>query len=243
MEIIPGPAFPLAFFAAFALERLLPRRAQPRLRVSWALLGVLFFFIAAAIRIPLPAAIAALLGGVSPIDLSGLPMLVSVPLVMLVTGFFGYWLHRATHRSERLWRWSHQMHHAAERVDIAGFAYTHPIDHLLAVLASAPIIVLLGIAPDAAAVAGFIGFVLGLFEHMDLRTPRWLGWVIFRPEQHAVHHQRGVHAYNYGGLPIFDMLFGTFRNPETVDAPFGFWDGASHRVLAMLRGRDVSTRA
>ena len=240
MEIIPGPAFPLVFFAAFALERVLPQRNQPRLRGTWALLGILSFFIAAAIRIPLPAAIASAMGGLSPIDLSFLPMIVSVPLVLLITGFFGYWVHRATHRSDRLWRWSHQMHHAAERVDIAGFSYTHPLDHVLAVLASAPVIVLLGIAPDAAAIAGFIGFVLGIFEHMDLRTPRWLGFVIFRPEQHAVHHQRGVHAYNYGILPIFDMLFGTFRNPATVEAPFGFWDGASNRVLALLGGRDLT---
>lgn len=69
---------------------------------------------------------------------------------------------------------------------------------------------------------------------------RWLGYVIQRPEAHAVHHGRGIHAYNYGDLPLRDLLFGTFRNPERFDQPTGFWDGASEKMGAMLLGRDVA---
>ena len=56
----------------------------------------------------------------------------------------------------------------------------------------------------------------------------------------AVHHARGIHAYNYGNFPLWDVLFGTFRNPATFPQEAGFWDGASARVGAMLLGRDVS---
>ena len=38
------------------------------------------------------------------------------------------------------------------------------------------------------------------------------------------------------------MLFGTFRNPRDFAPAAGFYDGASARVLDMLRFRDVATR-
>ena len=62
-----------------------------------------------------------------------------------------------------------------------------------------------------------------------------------RPESHSVHHARGVHAYNYANLPLVDLLFGTFRNPESFVATQGFWDGALSRIGAMLLGRDISS--
>jgi len=58
---------------------------------------------------------------------------------------------------------------------------------------------------------------------------------------HAVHHQRGVHAYNYGVLALSDLVFGTWRNPEKFpEGEFGFWDGASAKLGALLSGRDVT---
>jgi hypothetical protein len=72
-----------------------------------------------------------------------------------------------------------------------------------------------------------------------VHTPQWLGWIIQRPEAHAVHHARGVHAYNYGNFMLWDILFGTFRNPAGFSGPAGFWDGASSKVGAMLIGRDI----
>jgi len=83
-------------------------------------------------------------------------------------------------------------------------------------------------------------FMLGLIEHTNVKTPRWLGYIVQRPEMHCIHHERGVHAYNYG-TPIWDMLFGTYRNPRTWAGQVGFWDGASKRTFAMLAGRDVAT--
>jgi hypothetical protein len=50
-----------------------------------------------------------------------------------------------------------------------------------------------------------------------------------------------VHRHNYADLPLWDMLFGTFSNPRTLDnAACGFYPGASARVLEMLLGKDVS---
>ena len=86
---------------------------------------------------------------------------------------------------------------------------------------------------------------LAVFQHAGVRTPGWLGALIQRPESHAIHHQQGVHAYNYADLPLWDMVFGTYRNPQTAlpRAPVGFYDGASSRIVDMLRFRDVSKPA
>ena len=80
----------------------------------------------------------------------------------------------------------------------------------------------------------------GMFQHANISTPHWLGYLIQRPESHSVHHERGLHRYNYSDLPVFDMLFGTFRNPADYPEEAGFYDGASARIVDMLLLRDVS---
>jgi sterol desaturase/sphingolipid hydroxylase (fatty acid hydroxylase superfamily) len=81
-----------------------------------------------------------------------------------------------------------------------------------------------------------------MFQHANLSTPAWLGYFIQRPESHNIHHQRGLHRYNYADLPVIDMLFGTFRNAgDSIDLECGFYNGASRRIPEMLIGRDVST--
>jgi sterol desaturase/sphingolipid hydroxylase (fatty acid hydroxylase superfamily) len=77
-------------------------------------------------------------------------------------------------------------------------------------------------------------------QHNRIRTPRWLGYIIQRPESHSHHHERGTHARNYSDLPIFELLFGTFHNPQDFATATGFYDGASARIVEMLRFRDVS---
>ena len=78
------------------------------------------------------------------------------------------------------------------------------------------------------------------FQHANIRTPRWLGYLIQRPESHGVHHGRGIHRYNYADLPLWDMVFGTFRNPQPEATPrtAGFYPGASARLATMLAFRE-----
>lgn len=64
--------------------------------------------------------------------------------------------------------------------------------------------------------------------------------MIVRPESHSLHHERGVHAFNYCDLPLIDMVFCTFRNPPEWNAEAGFHDGASNRIGAMLTGKEIA---
>ncbi len=82
-----------------------------------------------------------------------------------------------------------------------------------------------------------------MFQHANIRTPRWLGYLIQRPESHTLHHARDVHGYNYADLPLVEMLFGTFRNPRGFEHDTGFYEGASARVMDLVLCRDVSSRA
>jgi sterol desaturase/sphingolipid hydroxylase (fatty acid hydroxylase superfamily) len=133
------------------------------------------------------------------------------------------------------------MHHSAERVDTYGAFYFSPLDMVgWAFVGSLVLVVGFGVSPAAATAILLTTSFLGIFQHTNIRTPRWLGYLIQRPESHTVHHAKGVHAHNYSDLPLWDILFGTFRNPLGYEHETGFHPGASARVWEMLTFRDVS---
>lgn len=239
MEEILTLLIPVTFVAMVVLERIFPGRKLPKVRF-WLLKGFVFFAISAVLNALLPMGIATVLQGKTLLHLAWLGTIAGGVLGFIATDIVGYVVHRTLHNVHFLWRWTHQMHHSAERLDMAGAAYFHPFDFVAQIGMSTLAILLLGLTPDAAALAGFIGFFYAMFQHLNIKTPRWLGYVIQRPEAHAVHHGRGIHAYNYGNFPLWDLLFGTFRNPERFDEACGFWDGASSKMGAMLVGRDVA---
>ncbi|HST00129.1 MAG TPA: hypothetical protein VLJ84_00555, partial [Usitatibacter sp.] len=61
-----------------------------------------------------------------------------------------------------------------------------------------------------------------------------------RPESHCVHHRKGVHYYNYADFPVWDILFGTFKNPRQYIGECGFEEPADRRMGAMLAFADVN---
>ena len=99
---------------------------------------------------------------------------------------------------------------------------------------------IVGLSAQAVTVFLFVTMFLGIFQHTNIKTPQWLGYLVQRPESHTIHHGKGLHRYNYSDLPIFDILFGTFRNPKSYEMDTGFYDGASAKVVDMLLWKDVS---
>lgn len=238
MEEILGPLIPLSFLVMLVVEHFFAARPLPRVRF-WYVKGLLFFSFTGAVNALLPAVLATLVAGRAPLDLSGLGTLGGAVVGALASDLLAYWIHRGMHRVPWLWRWTHQLHHSAERMDLAGMTYSHPFDTLIVFSATGLVTALLGLTADAAALAGFLGFATAVVQHMNIRTPSWIGRIIMRPEAHGLHHERGIHAYNYASFPIWDIAFGTFRNPESFPEHYGFWPGASARLGAMLIGRDV----
>ena len=174
-------------------------------------------------------------------DLSAMNVFAALGITILVYEFFHYWYHRAAHRFNWLWLGAHQTHHSTESHDAFGANYTSPLDFVI--FGSLPILVavpLLGVSPLAGAMFGAWITFNAMFQHANMRTPRWLGYIIERPESHSLHHATGVHKYNYSDLPLWDMVFGTFRNPRYFADEVGFYQGASARVPEMFAFKDVS---
>lgn len=160
---------------------------------------------------------------------------------IVVYEFFHYWYHRAAHRFSWLWRAGHQMHHAPESLDAYGAYYSHPVDSVLfTTIASLVFFPLLGLVAEAGALGAVFLTFNAMFQHANIKTPSWLGYLIQRPESHSLHHARGVHRHNYADLPVWDMVFGTFKNPERFEEEEGFYPGASDRVVELLLFQDVS---
>jgi len=158
----------------------------------------------------------------------------------LAITFVYYWWHRARHQSAWLWRWFHQVHHSPQRIEIITSFYKHPLEILVnGVLSSAILYLGLGLTPAAAAGAVALSGLGELVYHWNVTTPYWMGFVFQRPESHCVHHQEGVHSFNYSDLPLWDMLFGTFRNPRRFEARCGMGPQGELRLAEMLRGVDL----
>jgi sterol desaturase/sphingolipid hydroxylase (fatty acid hydroxylase superfamily) len=215
-------------------------REFPRIRF-WTALGVLGFVVTGVVNALAPMAIAPLLSRLHLLDLSGLGLWGAVPTVILTT-LFTYWTHRLQHRFDGLWRMGHQLHHAVARVDVASAAIFHPVDVIVQVAATILAAVLLGVTAHAAGLAGVFGFFLAVFQHWNVRTPLWVGWVIQRPEAHCLHHERDVHARNFGDITWWDMIFGTYANPKDFTGQVGFEPERGRRVLAMIGFVDVNAK-
>lgn len=156
----------------------------------------------------------------------------------LVLTFVYYWWHRARHEVPFLWRWLHQLHHSACRIELVTSFYKHPAEIVANALVSALLIyVLLGLSPESAAIVLTVSGLAELFYHWNVRTPWWLGFLVQRPESHCVHHQRGRHTGNFADLPLWDMLFGTFENPRRAPRKCGFGADIEQRLPELLLGR------
>ncbi len=146
------------------------------------------------------------------------------------------------HKTNWLWLSFHQMHHSAERLDSYGAFYFSPLDIVGFTFIGSFSALLVGLSPQATTLFLFVSLFLGIFQHLNINTPQWLGYIIQRPESHSVHHCKGIHAFNYSDLPLFDIIFGTFRNPPKFVEKTGFYNGASKRITEILIFKDVSQK-
>lgn len=238
MWIIVGIA--AAMFAAFAaLDIVAPARRLPAVPF-WRVRGVCTFGLYFAIAMTAPAIWDAAIAEQTLFDASVFPLRAQIVLGFVALQFGIYLWHRTMHLVGPIWRHVHQTHHSAERVDIWGAFWFHPLDMVgWALLGSLALVGGFGVSLEAAMAISLMATFCSLFQHANLKTPRWLGYLIKRPESHALHHARGVHRFNYGDVPWFDILFGTFRNPAHAPELAGFFDGASSKFWSLLIGRKL----
>ncbi|MGX1929373.1 sterol desaturase family protein [Flagellimonas sp. 2504JD4-2] len=241
-EILTDPVS-IAVLAMYALlmiwEAVFPAQKLPQVKY-WKFRGMaafaFFFFLSSY----LPLFIDPYLEPYRLFDLTNLTTLIGGLVGVCLYEFGVYVWHRALHNSDFLWRTFHQMHHSAERLDTYGAFYFSPMDMIgWTVLGSICFALLVGLSPQAITVTLLVTNFMGMFQHANIKTAPWLGYIIQRPESHTVHHAQGIHKYNYSDLPIFDILFGTFKNPTNYEHRTGLFYGASAKVLDMLCFKDL----
>lgn len=240
LEDLLGPAVPATYLALLGLEALRPARDWPAIR-RWRATGAGFFLAMGGIVTVAPLLLPTdWILSHRLLDLSFLGVIGGFVVGYLGLTFLLYWFHRAEHAYDPVWRTLHQLHHAPHRLDLSGFAFTHPLEMLTtSTIAALTATLVLGIDPRAAALVGYAHALSSMVQHLNVATPRWLSLLFQRPEAHGLHHQRGVHHRNFADLPLWDRLFGTYANPERFDGAVGFDAPASLRVGAMLACVDV----
>jgi sterol desaturase/sphingolipid hydroxylase (fatty acid hydroxylase superfamily) len=232
-------SLPAMFVLMMALEPMIgSERSMPQVG-HWRWIGVAGLLVSLTCNALFPLFLMPVLPKASLVSLSRWGLWAALPVVVLTT-FFTYWSHRIQHRFDILWRLGHQLHHGVARVDIASAMIFHPIDLVVQITMTLLAGVLLDATPQAAALAGALGFFVALYQHWNITTPRWTGFIIQRPEAHMLHHEREVHARNFGDVPVWDMIFGTYVNPLRADVAVGFAPEATRRWLAMIACVDVN---
>jgi len=228
------------YLALYIWEKIFPRHKNlPQIKFA-TLRGLLGFAVFFYLSSCLPLLTDAYLASYQVFDLSGLPLAGQIAIGLFFYQLMLYGWHWMMHRSNILWKVFHQMHHSVEKLDIPSAFYFSPMDMIgFTLLGSLVFALIIGVSPAAATVIILGLNFLSIFQHANISTPQWLGYIVQRPEQHAVHHSRGVHAYNYSDFPIYDLLFGTFNNPKDFQGEYGFYDGGSSRVMDMLLFKDV----
>lgn len=222
-----------------AWEAFMPAKKLPAIPY-WKIKGLFSFFVFFYLSSYLPLLYASWLPESQLIDLTGINVGTGALMGILVYELGVYVWHRSMHKNTRLWRVFHQMHHSAERLDTYGAFYFSPMDMIgFTLLGTICFSFFMGLPAQAITLVLLVTNFFSIFQHANIKTPRWLGYIVQRPESHALHHARGIHAWNYSDLPLFDILFGTFRNPKEFEHETGFYDGASARVKEMLMFKEV----
>jgi sterol desaturase/sphingolipid hydroxylase (fatty acid hydroxylase superfamily) len=160
---------------------------------------------------------------------------------LLITFIF-YWWHRWRHRNYFLWNVFHQIHHSPVRIETITSFYKNPLEICMnSIIIGLTVYYLLGFDRETANWLTLYTSVAEYFYHMNVKTPHWVGYVFQRPEMHRIHHQRGKHDHNFADLPVWDMLFGTFKNPLTSNGACGFAPPREQQLLRMLLARNVNS--
>ena len=228
------------FFLSF--ERIAPGRPLPAVR-GWYARAIAVNLVQLLLTLWLNRVWNSSLAGWSLLQLRAWEMPALEGLTSWLVGtFFFYWWHRLRHFGV-FWRIFHQIHHSPARIETATSFYKHPVeiasDSLLSALILYP---LLGASLPGAFWSNFFAATAEYVYHANFRSPRWLRYIIQTPELHSVHHELGVHRYNFSDLPLWDRLFGTYRDTTEFAEACGFPRNNERHLADMLRFRDVYDR-
>ncbi len=147
--------------------------------------------------------------------------LVAAALVgVFAVEFIGYWVHRAMHRSQFLWR-IHATHHHITKMSAARADRTHPLEFFGLLLGSAIALAFLGASDEVVSIVIVFNLSTVYVNHANLPLqPGVFGWLFNTTQMHQLHHScdYAESNTNYGcTVIIWDRVFGTFSGKTTIE--------------------------
>ncbi len=144
--------------------------------------------------------------------------------LLIIVDFTTYWIHRALHEVNFLWRF-HAIHHSTEQMDWLVSSRLHIIEVLITRFVATLPIFLLGFHTSAVfAYLIFISFhAIFIHSNVRFRFP-YLRWLIAIPEFHHWHHSSEKPAIdkNYAAfIPLYDVIFKTIYMPNHLASVYG----------------------
>ena len=212
------------FIAVVPFEKLFPRHKGQKIRrpqlhtdISYALIAPLMAVASGGVAIIVAIISLAWIPGLLIRDyVAMIPPDIAPFIGFALFDFTVYWTHRFYHEIPVLWEF-HAIHHSTEDLDwVSGFR-GHPFDGTLI----APAFIFLiaaGFSPELTGIFVVAQILLGLFLHANVKWRiRPLHRLVITPEFHHWHHSNEKDAIwtNYSTfLPIWDIIFGTYRMPK-----------------------------
>jgi sterol desaturase/sphingolipid hydroxylase (fatty acid hydroxylase superfamily) len=249
VSLVPSTYIPVLLTAALVtwLELRFPHRAEWRPAPSEVRTDLLFMVIVQLAWPPMVAFIFtyALIAPARALNLPlaslwphTWPIWIQAVVMILVVDFLRYWLHRAAHEYDALWR-LHSVHHSVEQLYWLNTARFHPLEKALQmVLDSLPFLLM---QVDAKVLAlYYIAYATnGFFQHCNIRLRYGLlNYIVGSAETHRWHHSRVPRESNanYGNTVIvWDLIFGTWYLPrEREITDLGLQDAAYPKSFLML---------
>lgn len=143
--------------------------------------------------------------------LAALPLWVQGIAIFVLGDFLGYWQHRMFHRTA-LWRF-HAVHHSSAELDWLSSVRLHPVNDVIARLIQAMPLLILGFNTTAVAFYAPFTTFYAIMVHANVNWDLGPFRAVFTsPAFHRWHHTKADEGQDKnfaGGLPLWDILFGT----------------------------------
>jgi sterol desaturase/sphingolipid hydroxylase (fatty acid hydroxylase superfamily) len=155
----------------------------------------------------------------------------SFTVFWIVSGFFGYWIHRLYH-SPIFWQ-VHRFHHAAPELNFITAYRLHPLESFSLGLKFLSPMMLIRVPDSVILVSVVAGNFINFCQHSELPWDwGWIGrWIFGSPLVHQLHHSidEEHRDTNFGNCPLWDHVFGTWYDGSKKPSAYGIPDPAYER--------------
>ena len=166
---------------------------------------------------------------------AGWPVWVLAPLAIVAYDFADYWVHRILHLR---WLWPiHAIHHSDPDVNGLTAYRIHFLEGFAMWVNYILLLTWIGLPAEAIGFASLFRALHNIYVHIDVDWDHGpFHFVLGSPRFHRWHHADHPDAYDKNlanVMPVWDVLFGTYRNLGKLDVPLGAKGVPQHDIVRL----------